>query len=102
MTSPSISPGHGESALLEIAVRAIMAHRCELEARRAQKQLEMAYAEWKEENGVEYAARHSPEWDRMLEGTRDSYLSCKAVKRAHLNAKRRLTAVIVKFTGEQK
>lgn len=87
----------GTAKLLEIATRAVTLHAFEAEVKRYKKFLDQAYAEWRDENGCEYAAQHSPEWDRMLEATRDTYLSLKARKRAAYNAKRRLDSAIHRF-----
>lgn len=87
----------GTAKLLEIATRAVTLHAFEAEVKRHKGFLNQAYQEWRDENGCEHAAKYSPEWDRMLEATRDTYLALNACKRAAYNAKRRLDGAIQRF-----
>ena len=87
--------------MLEIAVRAVYVRRCELEVKRAKAHLNQAYTEWREEAGIEHVQRYSAEWDATLEATRDTFMRCKSVKRAHYNAKRRLDSFIAKADGSK-
>lgn len=96
-----MSNAENTARLLEIACRAISLHSWEQEVKRHATFMNQAYKEWRDENGCEYVGKHSPEWDAMLEATRDTYIRLKAVKRSTYNAKRRLSSAIKRF-GEGK
>lgn len=81
-------------AQLEVCAKAIEAHRCEGERKSATMALNSAYSAWKFANGVEYADRDTPDWVRMMAGTKEEFEELERAKRRERNARKRLSTAI--------
>lgn len=88
------------STLLEIAGKALEADRLEREAKFAKMDLNEAYEEFKEDNGLDRIEADSPEWKRMMFATQVDYRQSEDAKRQAYNAKRRLQSAIARYHRE--
>lgn len=85
------------SQLIEIAEKAIELNRHERDVRFYSDALGSGYADFKETYGLERVERDTPEWDAMMQTTKDDFEKQQEAKRQAKNAKARLNTAIRRY-----
>ncbi|MDK8874415.1 hypothetical protein [Paracoccus sp. SSJ] len=88
---------HHIGKLIEIANRAIEADEMERLAALEKADLNAAYEDFKERNGIAHINPDTPEWGAMMDETKGEYDASEAARRKAYNAKRRLKSAIARY-----
>lgn len=82
--------------VLNIGALAIEANAAEKRMKSARLQLDHAYADFREAEGLDYVTRDTESWDAMMAATKEEYEDLMRAKSEFRNVKRKLDRAILR------